>query len=174
MRSVVILAALALAGCVKYPEPYRPPIQRRPMEITDNNKLQHFVSMNAPRVQDYIVGDILPELNDGQWRWTLKNPTLQFQVPTTRGLRLLIDFAIAGITFEQTGPVKITVQIGGHTLDTIDCPAPGNRVWEKAVPPEWLTTSGPVLVRLDIDKIWTAPSDGVKRGFILTRIGFVQ
>jgi len=89
-------------------------------------------------------------------------------------MRLRVDFTIPDITYQQTGPVKITVHVGGHLLDTIDCPKPGQRVWEKAVPPEWLSTDVPVLVRMEVDKIWTSPSDGAQRGFILTRIGFVQ
>lgn len=174
MRPALLFAALALAGCVKYPEPYRPPIQRRPMELTESNKLSHFVHMNAPDAPSHFVTDVMPELNDGQWRWTLKSPTLQFQLPSTQSMRLRADLTIPDITFQQTGPVKITVHIGGHLLDIIDCPKPGQRLWEKAVPPEWLTANSPVLVRLEIDKIWTSPSDGARRGFILTRIGFVQ
>jgi hypothetical protein len=169
-----ILAALALAGCVKYPEPYRPPIQRRPMELTESGKLRHFIHMNAPDAANHIVTDVMQELNDGAWRWTLKSPTLQFQLPSTQSMRLRADLTIADITFEQTGPVKISVHVGGRLLDTIDCAKPGQRTWEKAVPPEWLTTGSPVLVRMEIDKIWTSPSDGAQRGFILTRIGFVQ
>jgi len=170
----LLLAALALAGCVKYPEPYRPPIQRRPMEITDTNRLKHFTYMNAPDAMHHVVTDIMPEINDGTWRWTLKSPTLQFQLPSTQSMRLRVDFSIPEITFSQTGPVKITVHVGGRLLDTIECPKSGQRTWEKAVPSDWLATDTPVLVRLEIDKIWTSPSDGAKRGFILTSIGFVQ
>ncbi len=174
MRPVLLIATLALAGCVKYPEPYRPPIQRRPMEITETNKLGHFIYMNAPNATHHFVADVLVDLNDGNWRWTLKSPTLQFVLPSTQAMRLRADLTVAELTFEQTGPVKITVHVGGHLLDTIEFAKPGQRVWEKAVPAEWLTAGGPVLVRLEIDKLWTAPADGVKRGFILTSIGFVQ
>lgn len=174
MRPALLLAALALAGCVKYPEPYRPPIQRRPMEITESNKLSYFVNMNAPNAMHHVVADVIPELHDGTWRWTLKSPTLQFQLPSTQSMRLRADLTVPEITLKQTGPVKITVQIGGHLLDTIACSKPGQQLWEKAVPPEWLTTDSLVLVRMEIDKVWISPSDGVQRGFILTRIGFVQ
>jgi len=174
MRPALLLIAVVLAGCVKYPEPYRPPIQRRPMELTETNRLKHFVHMNAPDAMNYVVADVMPELNDGNWRWTLKSPTLQFQLPSTAAMRLSADLTIPDITYQQTGPVKITVYIGGHLLDTIDCPKPGQRTWEKAVPAEWLSSDTPVLVRMEIDKIWTSPSDGAQRGFILTRIGFVQ
>lgn len=174
MRPALLLTALALAGCVKYPEPYRPPIQRRPMELTETNRLKHFVNMSAPDAMNYVVADVMPELHDDNWRWTLKSPTLQFQLPSTQSMRFRADLTIPDITYQQTGPVKITIYIGGHLLDTIDCPKPGQRNWEKAVPPEWLTTDTPVLVRMEIDKLWTAPADGVQRGFILTRIGFVQ
>jgi hypothetical protein len=35
-------------------------------------------------------------------------------------------------------------------------------------------TGAPVLVSLEIDKLWKSPEDGVERGFILTRLGFVE
>ena len=47
MRTALLLIAVALAGCVKYPEPYRPPIQRRPMELTGSNKLTLFAPTDA-------------------------------------------------------------------------------------------------------------------------------
>jgi len=165
---------LLLAGCVKYPEPYRPPVQRFPQELAPVKGLGYFVSMTMPNALDYCVSEVVPELMDNSWRWTLQRPVFRFQAPAAKRLRLRADIAVAGVTFEQTGPVKILVYVENHLLDTIEFPKAAPVVFDKEVPAEWLTTERPVFVRLEIDKLWVSPSDGVKRGFILNSIGFVQ
>lgn len=173
-RILILSLPLLLAGCVKYPEPYRPPVQRKPMEIGGDVKLSHFIGMSMPTAADHFISGIVPDLHDGSWRWVTKTPTFQFQVPTTKSLRLKADLTVPDVTFEQTGPVKITIAINARLLDTLDFPKPGQRIFEKAVPEEWLSADRPNLVRLEIDKLWTSPADGVQRGFIITSIGFVQ
>lgn len=173
-RPAFLLFAVLSAACVKYPEPFRPPIQRRPAEITSATRLQHFIAMNDPKAPEHFISGMIPGLNDGAWRWTHQSPTFQFQLSTTQALRLQAKIAIPEITFKDTGPVKIKVHIGSHLLDTIDFPKPEQRVWEKEVPADWLSTDRPVLVRMEIDKLWKSTADGAERGFILNSLGFVQ
>ncbi|MBN9661231.1 MAG: hypothetical protein J0H49_23765 [Acidobacteria bacterium] len=173
-RTLILLLPLLFAGCVKYPEPYRPPVQRKPVEMGGDAKLSHFIGMSMPSAADHFISGVVPDLHDGSWRWVTKSPTFQFQVPTTKSLRLKADLTVPDVTFEQTGPVKITIAINSRLLDTLEFPKPGQRIFEKPVPAEWLTTERPNLVRLEIDKLWTSPADGVQRGFIITSIGFVQ
>ncbi|MBI5085862.1 MAG: hypothetical protein HZB13_14840 [Acidobacteria bacterium] len=173
-RAWPALCCMLLGGCVKYPEPYRPPERRQPLELREPVRLGHFTAMNSPHAPDHLVSDVLPELHDGAWRWTMQCPTFQFQLPVTRAMRLLADITVPDITFNQTGPVKITVHVSGHPLGTIEVLKPGQLQWEKDVPADWLITARPVLVRLAIDKMWTSPDDGTRRGFIITRLGFVQ
>lgn len=173
-RLALGLALLFLTACVRYPEPYRPPIQRRPVELGPSARLRSYLSMSAPDAQEYFVKDVLPDLKDNTWRWVMKDPTFQFHLPTTHGLRLRIDLTVPDVTFAQTGPVKINVFIGAHLLDTIAVNEQGQKLWEKDVPEDWLSAIDPVLVHLEIDKLWTAKDDGVQRGFIITSLGFVQ
>lgn len=169
-----VCAVAALAGCVKYPEPYRPPVQRQSEAIAPEKGLKHYVTMSMPEAPDYLVSDVLPQLMDGTWRWSLKKPTFRFQLPMTKALRLRADIATAGITMQQTGPVKIQVFVEDHLLDTLEFEKADSRTYEKEVPAEWLTTDRPVYVRLEIDKLWKAEGDGAVRGFIINGIGFVQ
>ncbi|MBI5280694.1 MAG: hypothetical protein HY858_03350 [Candidatus Solibacter usitatus] len=173
-RAWPALCCLLLCGCVKYPEPYRPPEQRKPLELRDATRLGYFTAMNSPHAPEHFVSDVLPELHDGAWRWVMQCPTFQFQLPVTRSMRLLADITVPEITFKQTGPVQITVHVSGRLLGTIEVAKPGQLQWEKDVPEGWLTTERPVLVRMAIDKLWTSPEDGARRGFIITRLGFVQ
>lgn len=173
--TVVALAGIwALTGCGRPAEYYVPPEQRNPYELSRRTQLSHFIAMNAPDAPEHFVTDVLPELNDGTWRWVLKKPTFQLRPPANQGLKLRVDLTVPDITFAQTGPVRITVTLGSHLLDTIVFDKSEQRIWEKAVPSEWLRPGEPVLVALEIDKMWKAEADGVERGFIITKIGFVQ
>ena len=113
-------------------------------------------------------------LNDGTWRWCLKRAVFQFELPDTRHKKLMVDLTVPELTFRQTGPVKITVRVGSHVLDTLEFDKHGQRSFEKEVPAEWLVPEAPLMVSLEVDKLWRSPDDGAERGFILTRLGFVE
>lgn len=166
-------ASLLLAGCVRYPEPYKPPMQRRPVEIDRAGRLSHFTAMNSPEAPRHFIAGVL-DLNDGSWRWCLQRAVFQFELPTTAHKRLMAEITVPELTFKQTGPVKITVRVGTHVLDTLEFSKHEQRNFEKAVPADWLSANTPQLVSLEIDKIWRSPEDGVERGFILSRIGFLE
>jgi hypothetical protein len=59
-------------------------------------------------------------------------------------------------------------------LGSVRYPASGEQHFEKPVPPEWVDPAKDTLVAASIDKVWVAPADGAKLGFILTRIGLMQ
>lgn len=172
-RRLVLAGCVALSGCVRYPEPYRPPIQRNPVEVDEASRLSHFTAMNGKDAERHIVDGVL-SLNDGSWRWCMKRAVLQFSVPDARHKKLLAELTIPELTFQQTGPVKIAVNVDSHLLDTLTFDKPEGRTFEKAVPPEWIKPDEPILVSLEIDKIWRSPTDGAERGFILTRLGFIE
>lgn len=151
-----------------------PPEQRNPYELSGRKALAHFIAVNAPNAPDHFIADVVPELNDGTWRWVMKRPTFQFRVPTNKGLKLRVDLTVPDITFSQTGPVRIEVFVGGNKLDTLVFDKPEQRVYEKPVPAEWLRPNEAALVALEIDKMWKSPTDGLERGFIITKVGFVQ
>lgn len=171
--SPVLTLALLLAGCVKIPDSYAPPIQRRtPEEITQS--LTRHIHMNAPNAMDHIVGGVVPELQSNLFRWALQRPVFRFRVPRTDNLKLQVDLAINEHTFKDTGPVTIRFFVEDHLLAERKYDKPVGDVFEQPVPPAWLTTDRPVVVRLEIDKLWKSPADGAERGFILTKIGFVD
>jgi hypothetical protein len=50
----------------------------------------------------------------------------------------------------------------------------GQKRFEKPVPAAWLRTDADILVAAEIDKVWIAPADGARLGFILSRAGFIE
>jgi hypothetical protein len=166
-------AALLLSSCQQMPEPYAPPVQRQPFENFRPYRIQRVVRMNAPDAPAHFVQDISPA-SEGMWRWTQQKPTVKIKVRTTENLKYTIDFSLAEATMKDTGPVTLSFSVNGHVLSQVRYEKSGDYHYENPVPPEWLTVDQDVLVAAEIDKMWVSKSDGVKLGFILTRIGLTE
>jgi hypothetical protein len=85
-----------------------------------------------------------------------------------------MDFAIADLTFNDTGPVTFSISINGRLFDKVLYDQPGEKRYDKPVPPGFLKPKSEVTVTVKPDKIWIAKDDGAKLGFILIRIGFEE
>jgi hypothetical protein len=168
------LLALGLAGCVSIPDTYAPPMERRPVTGYGSNSFGAVVSMSDPSAPAHIVKDISPSLESGAWRWTLQRPELRFTVSRVKDVRFVMDFAVAKTTFDSTGPVTISFYVNGKLLDKVRYDEPGNKHFEKPVPPEWLATDRMNTVAAEIDKMYVSPQDGNQLGFILSRAGFIE
>ena len=173
MKAWPTLLLLAASSCSPYPDSYPPPIQRGP--ITDDEALgfRQSLAMNEPGAEAFFVRDIRA-LEGGAWRWTGPRPTLRFVLRKTEGLRFSMDFSVAGITFEQTGPVTVSVLINGKLLGRQRYDTFGEYHFEKPVDPSWLKAGEDTIVEAVVEPPWVAPSDGTKLGVILSRAGFVE
>jgi hypothetical protein len=121
----------------------------------------------------HIVADISPGA-PAEWRWTFQKPTVKVVASTNQGLRYTIDFSLPEVTFKETGPVTMTFLVNDHVLDSVRYTASGEYHYEKAVPANWVEPLQDTVLAAAIDKVWVAPADGAKLGFILTRIGLTQ
>ena len=176
VRSIFLaLAALVmiLAGCDRLPESYSPPEQRHPVEGYDPGPEAMMVAMNDPDAGLHIVKDVYGQ-TDPSWRWTSQNPTLQLLVLNTENLKFHADFALWDDGFKVTGPVEISYLVNGKVLDKIRYTTPGVKQFEKPVPADWLTVEAETTLAMSLDKVYVSPSDGMKFGVILVRMGFKQ
>lgn len=155
------------------PEPYAPPEQRQTFE--------HFRPYRVSQVIDMADGDAESHFVSGMggagspsWRWTQKRPTLKVVMRDAEHLYYTIDFTIAGVTLEQTGPVTVSFYVNDHLLDSAHYTTSGNQHFEKEIPAGWVEAEKPATVAAEIDKVWVSPDDGTQLGFILTRIGLKQ
>ncbi len=155
------------------PEPYAPPVQRQPFEEGRPHRMLRIVSTSDGDWTSHVVQDIPPS-EPGPWKWTGQKPTIKVVARTNQGLRYVIDFSLAEATMKVTGPVTITFLVNDHALESVRYTAPGEQHFEKAVPPEWIEPMKDTLLAASIDKVWVAPADGAKLGFILSRIGLTQ
>jgi len=174
-RSRLIIACLAVlvSSCQNMPEPYAPPVQRQPFEEGRPHRMSYMVEMSDANSMPRIVQDISPG-GPAPWRWTFQKPTVKVTPRTNQRLLYTIDFSLPEVTFKVTGPVTLTFLVNDHALDSVRYTASGDYHYEKAVPPEWVEPMKDTLLAASIDKVWVAPADGAKLGFILTRIGLTQ
>lgn len=131
------------------------------------------VDMSDPDASQHVVKDIYDSPGN-PWRWTSKQPTVRILVYATDNVKLSTDFAIWDDGFKQTGPLELSFLVNGHLLAKERYTTPGYKHFEKAVPADWLSSETESIVSVDVDKLYVSPLDGVKFGFILTRIGFVR
>jgi hypothetical protein len=175
VRSRLFIASIAVlvSSCQNMPEPYAPPVQRQPFEEGRPHRMMRIVNMTDGDWMTHLVQDIPPG-EPGSWKWTGAKPTFKVVSRTNQGLRYTIDFSLAEATMKATGPVTLTFLVNDHPLESVRYTAAGDYHFEKAVPPEWVEPMKDTLLAASIDKVWVAPADGAKLGFILTRIGLTQ
>ncbi len=125
-----------LCGCGNLPEPYAPPPQRPVFEAPIG--VVRVLNMADADAETLFVQDISLSLEANTWRWTGKRPTVRMFPGTTQKLSYMVDFAIPGATFTQTGPVTVSFFVNDHLLDQVHYSAPGRQRFEKAVPAEWM------------------------------------
>jgi hypothetical protein len=162
-----------LFGCGNLPEPYPPPTQRPFFEAPP--EAARLLAMGDADAESHFVQDISAELEGNTWRWTGKRPTIRLRPGSSQPLLYSIDFAIAGSTLEQTGPVTLSFFVNDHLVDRVRYATAGRRRFQKPVPAEWLGADDNVTLAAEIDKLWKPPQPGgTPLGFILVALGLEQ
>jgi hypothetical protein len=159
-----------LCSCGNLPEPYAPPAQRPFFDSP--SEAVHVINMGDSDAESHFVKDISPELEGNTWRWTGKRPTIRLHAGSARDVLYSIDLVIAGATFQQTGPVTLSLFVNDHLLDRVRYTTAGRRSLKKSVPAEWLTENENTTIAAEIDKVWTpAQAGGAPLGLILISMG---
>jgi hypothetical protein len=171
--SAPLLALVFLNACQKMPETYAPPEQRKPIENFRPYHITRVVDMSDGDADSHIVRDILPA-GGGPWRWAGQRPAVHVTLRQVENLIYIIDFSIADATFKVTGPVTLKFFVNDHLLDSMAYSSPGTYHFEKPVPSNWVEAGKEATLSAEVDKVWVAPDDGAKLGFVLTRIGMRQ
>jgi hypothetical protein len=162
-----------LCGCGNLPEPYAPPAQRPFFKAPP--EAARILSMADAGVESHFVQDISADLQGNTWRWTGKRPTIRLHLNSKQRLVYSMDFAIAEPTFQQTGPVTLSLFVNDHLLGSVRYASPGRQRVERPVPEEWLEAGENATLAAEIDKVWTPPPPGgTPLGFILVALGLQQ
>jgi hypothetical protein len=172
LPAIALGLALSLAACQNMPEPYAPPVQRKPFD-NFHPRVVRVVNMADPDAHLSFVKDIA-EGSSGSWRWTGKRPTIKLRLRSNQNLKFVIDFSLPEVTFKDTGPVKISFFVNDRMLGQESYESPGVKHFEKDIPSIWLTPGEEATAAAEIDKVWVAKADGATLGFIVTRMGITQ
>jgi len=172
-RALILCFTVFLGACRNLPEAYAPP-EQRPLLVADRPyRLSRVMEMSESDAPSRFVQDISPALA-GTWRWTGQRPAIDIFMRANEGVRYVIDFALPDTTFKATGPVTVSFFVNDRLLDAVRYTEAGAKHFEKPVPAEWIPVGRESTVGAEIDKVWTAPDDGIKLGFVLVRMGLTQ
>lgn len=171
---VAAFAAAFLISCNKEPDVFMPPVQRQPF-LSDQapKQAKRLVRMGEEEADAYIMSD-LPKGEKGPWRWTGKRPTVRIYVTNTSGFKFFSEFSIADATFKDTGPVTLQFFVNGKLVETRKFEKPGAYTLEKELADDLLKPNADNDLAIEIDKVWVAPDDGAKLGFLLTSLGLTR
>lgn len=162
-----------LWGCGNLPEPYAPPAQRPFFEAP--TEAVRILNMADADAESHFVQDIDATLQGNTWRWTGKRPTIRLHPNLNQKLVYAMDFALAESTFQQTGPVILSLFVNDHLLSRARYASPGRRRIEEPIPAAMLRPDEDVTLAAEIDKVWTPPQPGgAPLGFILVALGLEQ
>lgn len=172
LRFAILIVCVQLCACYRLPETYPPPEQRQPVAAPNIELATLMIDMADPDSRKHFVKDIID--SPDSWHWTGKHPTLRELLLTTTDLKFSADFSLWDGAMKQTGPVTVAFFVGDRLLDRAHYDTPGAKHFEKAVPAEWLQTATDTFISAEIDKLYVAPQDGAKFGFVLTKMGFTH
>jgi hypothetical protein len=164
---------LLATACSRTPDIYQPPIQRKPLTGPEGH-LGQFVNMSDLAADAFLVSDFSRTTEAGAWRWAYRHPRMRFYVRGADRLHFVMDAGVAGNTFQDTGPVTLTIQINGHEFDKILYDKPGLRHYDKPVPVALLQPHSENFVSFETDKQWVSKEDGAVLSFVLGRAGFIK
>jgi hypothetical protein len=164
---------LLLPACSRAPDTFTPPIQRRPLTGPEVH-LGPFINMNDLAADAYIVRDISRNVEVNAWRWALAHPSLRFYLRGPANWKYAMDASIPPATFQETGPVTLSIRINDQDFDKLRFDQPGDRHFEKPVPPQFLRPGGENFVSIESDKHWVSKEDGATLTFVLIRAGFIK
>ena len=173
-RVSLFSVCILLAACSNAPESFPVPPQRTPPAGSGYAHLGHFINMNDLNVKAYVIGGVSQRLESNTWRWTFRRPELRFFLQSTADLKFRMDFAIAGSTFQQTGPVTLSFFVNDKLLDRVHYTAPGQQRFEHAVPADLLRPQAENVVAIESDRYWKPGPGATALGFILVRAGFTD
>jgi hypothetical protein len=165
-----VLSALVAGSCASHPDSYPAPPQYGTPHLPDPPLL----TLGFPNSHARILEDVYEDPASKGGLWTSQHPAFSFTLKHTENLDLYMRYSVHNTTFADTGPVTLTFHVNGEVIGRTRIEVPSEREYSQPVPWSLLQARNPVIVQVDIDPVWTSPSDGAKLGILLWTIGFEE
>jgi len=131
------------------------------------------IKMNSLDARFAVLAGVDGAGSGEERKWTDDQPRFQFRVSTLAACDLYLRYSVPEVTFRQTGPVRVTIQVNGKIFDSFVRSAPGDGEYRHPADGIIAEPFEPLIVALRIDPPYVAKDDNAKLGFQLEQIGFV-
>lgn len=169
----VIVAISGLSACSSRIPVYAPPAQFVMPAGSDPQPEVRFIKMNDLDAKLAVLEGTDNSGTGDVRRWTTEQARFQFRVASLKESDLYLRFVIPDVTFRQTGPVRISIDVNGKPFDAFIRTAPGEAEYRHAADGIAMRPFDPLVVSIRIDPPYIAEADHAKLGFLLNEIGFV-
>jgi hypothetical protein len=169
----VILFAAALSACSPRVPAYAPPAQFVMPEGSDPRPEVRLIAMNSLDAKFAVLEGVDGAGYGEERKWTADKARFQFRVASLSGSDLYLRFAVHDVTFRQTGPVRIGIDVNGNPFDSFVRTAPGEGEYRHPADGIVARPFDPLIVTIRIDPPYVAKNDNAKLGILLNEIGFV-
>jgi len=106
-------------------------------------------------------------------KWTGDTARFRFCVRDLSASDLYLRYAAPEVTFRQTGPVRVSIDVNGKPFDSFLRTAPGDGEYRHPAAGIPAKPFEPFVVSIRIDPPYVAQDDNAKLGILLDEIGFV-
>jgi hypothetical protein len=106
-------------------------------------------------------------------KWTDDTARFQFRVSDLSASDLYLRYAVPEVTFRQTGPVRVSIDVNGKPFDSFLRTAPGDGEFRHPADGILAKPFEPFIVSIRINPPYVAKDDNAKLGILLDEIGFV-
>lgn len=173
MKRMLLVPLLLLHACAPGPDTYPIPPQQKPPGVGQEiYSFADYVKSAQPDADSYFVRHITG-VEGGAWRWTHSEPELRFLLKSVANRRFKLEIGVNDVTFRDNGPLRLAISINGQELDRVVYDSPGDKSYEKPVPPELLRNNAENRVLIRVLNPWKTNDPNIQLGFILHEAGFL-
>ncbi len=166
LKICVISVAAGLSACSSRVPVYAPPAQFVMPEGSDPRPEVRLIRMNSLDAKLAILEGVADAGIGEERKWTAGQARFQFRVASLAGSDLYFRYAVAEVTFTQTGPVRISIDVNGKPFDSFVRTTPGEGEYRHPADGIVARPFDPLIVTLRIDPPFIAKGDNAKLGLL--------
>lgn len=170
--ALAICFTLLLCACLRLATWYAPPAQFTPFTGPAAVVEVRKIVIKDPDAAFNVLDGVYEVGREAEFSWTSEHIRVQLAAGDVANNDFFMHYATVEKTLRKTGPVRITITIGGKTFDSFVQGDDGIHLYKH--PAGGISNNEVRTMNVDvtIDPPWIAP-DGTKLGFLIESIGFM-
>jgi hypothetical protein len=171
---IVIVSAAALSACGRGVSSVHPPDQFAMPGGLDPQPEVRLITMNGIDAKLAVLAGVDGAGTGEERKWTADKARFRFRVGSFGHRDFYMRYSVHPVTFQQTGPVRLSIAVNGVAFDSFRKDAPGDFEYRRAADDIGIPPYQPFEISIAVDPPYVAPDDGAKMGILLTSIGFLD